>query len=285
MTAVRFIYFGVVVTIALLMVLPCSAGQKANTAGASTGSAKQQGRMLQVGEELEYSVHYSFFNIGTLRFKVTDKEDRNGRTVYHAYIFMDSNPSLSWLKELHVKYFSEIDQDAFSHGWFCLDSTSKGVVYRKMQFDYDKHKMFYEWGDRSTTGELKKNGETAIPITGSCQDGLSIFYYAREHALETNKSKMPTYIDTSEVTTNINFGVETLNEEIDAVDYQVDVIKLDGKMNFVGVFGLTGDFDGVFSNDNACIPITARLKVILGSVKVELKKWKRGDWMPPKSPE
>jgi len=53
--------------------------------------------------------------------------------------------------------------------------------------------------------------------------------------------------------------------------------------NFVGVFGLTGGFDGVFSNDGAGIPITARLKVILGSIKVELKNWKRDNWIPPKA--
>ena len=34
------------------------------------------------------------FNIGTIHFKVTNKEDRNGKVIYHAYAIMDSNPSL-----------------------------------------------------------------------------------------------------------------------------------------------------------------------------------------------
>jgi hypothetical protein len=95
--------------------------------------------------------------------------------------------------------------------------------------------------------------------------------------------KIPTFIDTSEVMTNINFGVEHSEEEIDAVDYPVDVVKLDGFADFVGVFGLTGSFNGLFSNDVAGIPITARLKVILGSIRVELTKWNRSDWIPPKA--
>jgi hypothetical protein len=57
---------------------------------------------------------------------------------------------------------------------------------------------------------------------------------------------------------------------------------LEGRADFVGVFGLTGSFNGMFSNDIAGIPITARLKVILGSIRVELKRWNRGYWMPPK---
>ena len=48
-----------------------------------------------------------------------------------------------------------------------------------------------------------------------------------------------------------NFGIEHSEEEIDAVKYPIDVMKLDGRANFVGVFGLTGGFEGVFSNDAA----------------------------------
>lgn len=240
-------------------------------------------RMLQVGEELEYSVHYLFFNIGKIVFRVTDKEERNGRTVYHASAFMDSNPSLSWLAELHVRFYSEIDQDAFSYGWVSEDSTSNKVTYRKMSFDYKKNKMYFEWGETLPSGERKQKGTDTIAITQECQDGLSLFYYAREHVLERRQKSIPTFIDTNEVTTKINLGVENLEEEIDAVDYPIDVVKLDGRAEFVGVFGLTGAFEGVFSNDLAGIPITARMKVVLGSVRVELRKWKRSDWMPPKA--
>jgi len=245
--------------------------------------AQQNETMLQVGEELEYSVHYSFFNIGSIHFKVTDKEERDGKVIYHACAIMDSNPSLNWLKELHVRFYSEIDQDAFTHKWISEDSTSKKITYRKMRFDYEAHKMYYEWGDKLGPNEYKVNGERTINIADNCQDGLSLFYYARQHSSEKKQTKIPTYIDTNEVTTNINFGIERLEEDLDAVNYPVDVMKLDGIANFVGVFGLTGGFEGVFSNDAAGIPITARLKVFLGSVKVELKKWKRDNWIPPKA--
>jgi hypothetical protein len=246
---------------------------------------QQEARMLQVGEELEYSVHYSFFNIGKVRFMVTGKEERNGRSVYHACAIMDSNPSLSWLVDLHIRFYTVIDQDAYTYDWLSEDSSSKATTYRKMHFDYETHKMFYEWGEKNRAGEFIKTGDRIIPISGYCQDGLSLFFYARQHTLEKRQSKIPTYVDTNEVTTNINFGIEHTSEEIDAVKYPIDVIRLDGRANFVGVFGLTGGFEGVFSNDVAGIPITARLKVILGSVKVELMSWKRDNWIPPKEIE
>jgi len=254
--------------------------QTSHQNGESNG---QTGRMLQVGEELEYSVHYSFFHIGTIRFKVTAMEVRNGKAIYHAYAIMDSNPSLSWLVDLHIRFYTDMDQDAFTYQWLSEDSTAKSITYRKMRFDYENHTMYYEWGNKFRTGEYKKEGDRTITISNPCQDGLSLFYYAREHAREKRQSKIPTFVDTNEVTTNINFGVEHDEEEIDAIKYPIDVMKLDGRADFVGVFGLTGGFEGVFTNDVAGIPITARMKVILGSIKVELENWKRENWTAPKT--
>lgn len=284
MSVSRFVNFSVIIFLLFPKLLMCSSDKFRLTQNDSAQYVQKKEGMLQVGEELEYSVHYSFFNIGTVRFKVTNKEERNGRIVYHACAFMDSNPSLSWLVDLHVRFYSEIDQAAFSYGWVNEDSTNKNISYRKMKFDYENHKMYYEW-KKLSSGEFEIKGTDTIAITKNCQDGLSLFFYAREHALQKMQVKIPTFIDTNEVTTNIDFGVERLEEEIDAVDYPIDVIKLEGRADFVGVFGLTGAFNGLFSNDMAGIPITAKLKVILGSIRVELKKWNRGDWMPPKSME
>ncbi len=239
--------------------------------------------MFQVGEELEYSVHYSIFNIGTIRFKVTDKEQRDGHTIYRAHAFMDSNPSLSWLVEMHIRFYSEIDQNAYTYGWISDDSSSDGVKYRRMRFDYANHKMYYEWGKKAASNERTALGVDTIAIDTESQDGLSLFYYARAHVHRKNNDHIPTFIDTNKAVTNINFLDEASDIEIDAVDYPIDVVRIDGRADFVGIFGLTGGFEGWFSNDAAGVPVKARLKVILGSIRVELTKWKRGGWVPQKA--
>jgi hypothetical protein len=53
-------------------------------------------------------------------------------------------------------------------------------------------------------------------------------------------------------------------------------------MEFSGIYGLTGPFEGWFSNDDARVPIRANMEVMLGSVKVELIGWNRGGWNPPR---
>ncbi len=240
------------------------------------------GTMMQVGEELEYRVTYSFFHIGTIRFRVTDRGERDGRTVYHTETIIDSNPALSWLTDVHIRFYGETDEDVYSYWWIGDDSSSKGVDYREIRFDYPNHRMFYDWGKKLPGGQRRQEGVDTVAVSGRGQDGLSLFFYAREHARDKKTEIVPTFIENKEAKTTINFLSDRQDVEIDSVDYPVDAVYLNGRADFVGVFGLTGGFEGWFSNDDARIPIIARLKVILGSIKVELIRWKRGTWMPPR---
>ena len=240
---------------------------------------------LSVGEELEYRVSYSFFHVGTIRFTVTDRFEREGRTVYHVRTIIDSNPSLSWLTDLHIRFYGEIDEEAFSYWWIGDDSSNTGINYRKIAFDYPNKRMYFTKGRLLASGERAQTSIDTLPVSGRAQDGLSLFFYAREHLHQKAEERVPTFVENKEVSTYINFLNERTDNDIDAVDYPVDVIHLEGRADFVGVFGLTGGFEGWFSNDDARIPVTARMKVILGSIKVELSKWKRGEWTPPRVPK
>ena len=241
-----------------------------------------EGGMLQAGEELEYHVSYSFFSIGTIKFKILDRIERNGRGVYRAQTIIDSNPSLSWLADVHIRFYGEMDEDVFSYTWMGDDSSKKFVDVRKMRFDYDKHKLFYESGKRIGNIPYKAEVFDTIKISDRCQDGMSLFFYARNNFHQKKPANVPTFIENKEVNTFINFLNERTDMDIDAVKYPVEVNHFDGRADFVGVFGLTGGFEGWFSNDAAGIPIVARMKVILGSVKLELTAWKREGWQPPK---
>ncbi len=241
-----------------------------------------QSRMLEVGEELEYKVSYSFFNIGTIKTQVLSKETRNGRTVYRTRALIESNPSLSWLVDLHIQFHSEMDGDVYSYYWLADDSSSKEINFRRFRFDYEINRAYLERGKRINGGDRKIESTDTVKITGQCQDGLSLFFYAREHVHGVSQDRIPTLIEDKEATTFINFTNRRTDADIDAVDYPVDVIEFDGKADYVGIFGLTGGFRGWFSNDEQQIPILARMNVILGSIKIQLARWNRPGWQPPK---
>ena len=242
----------------------------------------RQSRMLEVGEELEYKVSYTIFNIGTIRTKVLGREERGGRTVYKTSALIDSNPSLSWLVTLHIRFYSEMDGSVYSYRWIEDDSTKKETNYKIFRFDYENKKAYLEVGKVLSSGERKPESSDTIAVDANCQDGLSLFFYAREHVHQKNPENVPTLIEKKQERTFINFTNKRTDADVDGVDYPVDVVAFDGKADYVGIFGLTGGFRGWFSNDEASVPILARMNVILGSIKIQLMHWNRPGWQPPK---
>lgn len=266
----------VVCGLVMIQGAPLVSGHEEGTAEFSPDSS-----VLQVGEELEYKVTYSFFNLGTIRFRITDKFDRNGRTVYTAHSWIDSNPSLPFV-DLHIRFISEIDQEMFSYSWFADDSTKDEIISRFFSFEYDSNRVIVERARRKFDGPKNVEKVDTFAVTDKLQDGLSLFFYAREHVRQKREMVVPTFIDNKQVNTMINFMNKREEEEVAAVEYPIDVVYFDGRMDYEGVFGLTGYFEGWFSNDAARVPIIAKMKVILGSVKIQLRKWNRNGWQPPR---
>lgn len=241
--------------------------------------------MFRVGEELEYKVSYAFLNLGTIKIQVLENRDQKGKSTFLTRAYMDSNPALRWLVDLHVIFESVIDKDVYSHSFLTIDSTSHEVVRRFVQFDYDGKRALFDLSKRTASRTYGNSQVDTARISTYVQDGLSLLFYAREHLRQSKRVTIPTIIDNGEVSTFINFMNKKTSTEIDAIDYEVDVVEFNGRAEYVGIFGMTGGFRGWFSNDDARVPIRASMNVILGSVKIELIRWKRPGWTPPKYEE
>jgi len=68
-----------------------------------------------------------------------------------------------------------------------------------------------------------------------------------------------------------------------AFDFPLDSYRLSGHIDFTGTFGLTGDFVGWMATDSSSMPLKAKVRVLLGSVVVQLKEIRRDNWTPPRS--
>jgi hypothetical protein len=253
---------------------------EARTTVAESDTLERNG-MLLVGEDIEYKVSYSFFNLGRIRLQVLDKWEQDGRTIYRALCSIDSNPGIPFV-DLHIRFTSEFDEEIFSYTWISADSSKEKIFYRRFTFDNDSLRAIVEQGTKPARSTYKVEKVDTFRVTDKCQDGLSLFYFARRHVRKEHQVNIPTFIDTSQVNTFINFTNKIEPIEIDAADYPVETVHFIGEANFVGVFGLSGGFTGWFSNDTARVPLLARMKVILGSVKVELERWNRAGWQPPR---
>jgi hypothetical protein len=236
---------------------------------------------LQVGEELTYQVSYLFVKLGQIRLVVKERVPSNGGYIYRTAAYIDSYPGIPFIS-LHSIFESDIDEAVYSRGFVGSELKEDRWRYLKYDYDYPNRKVFIESGVQALNTIESRD---TLEMETVCQDGLSLFYFARANVHKKQELTIPTLVVKKKVTTYIDFLNELDDVSIDAVDYRVDAVKIEGKLNFVGLYGLTGDFKGWFSADSACVPIKAKMRVYVGSVNIELRSWNRPGWKPPKKAE
>jgi hypothetical protein len=150
--------------------------------------------------------------------------------------------------------------------------------YQSIFFDYKNKNII------NTSYYAKKlKFRDTVPSKKKWNDGLSLFYLARQYTDLKKNIKIPTFIYRDTSYTFINFQGERKETEVDAIDYPVKTIYFDGVAKWKGFYGLSGNFEGWFSDDEARIPIKALMNVQIGTVTIELIKWRRKGWKPPKA--
>jgi len=235
-------------------------------------------KQLEVGEELTYVVSFAFIKLGEIKIYVKNKKIINGKTFYSTIAYMDSYSGLPFVN-LHMIYESTLNPDYYSAYFRGIVKKEEYTTFTEYKFNYElkavkikkgKLQPYQLWTD--STGIADKEYE----------DGLSILYFARIFSGSGKTISVPCFVNEQKTITTISSYTQVSGVSIDAVNYDIACVRLDGTMNFISVFGLTGHFEGWFSNDEASVPILAKMKVIIGNVRIELKSWKRPGWTPPR---
>jgi len=230
---------------------------------------------LFVGEDLTYVVKYAFLNLGEIRFKVLEKTKINDITVYKTIAYIDSYTDLPFVS-LHQIYESYIDSSLFPLKFFA-EIFADDTVFVNYNFI----------GNSKIEIQKGKLGVKKLLLDSTAQthhrmlDGLSILYYARMNFGKNQKLSVPCFVNEKEEKALLNFYNDPEPVSIEAVDYEIDCLYLDGETDFVSVYGLTGSFEGWFSNDQFSVPIQAKMHVIIGNINLELIKWNKEIWNPP----
>lgn len=234
-------------------------------------------RSIDVGEEITYVVKYLFISIGEIKLKVTKKEIAGTDTIYSAIAFIDSYEGLPFvnLHQIYETKFNTRQIPIFFRGTII----DKDTTFTEYSFDYKKKQIHILKGCR-TKNEIWT--DSTARLDREYLDGLSLFYYARMRTGKKSTYNTPVFINEKGEHTTIRCYDKPEPIEIDAVDYKINCVYLDGETEFKGIFGLTGYFEGWFSNDDDAVPIYAKMSVIIGNITVELKEWKKKNWSPPK---
>lgn len=233
------------------------------------------------GEELIYDVRWFFVKLGEIRLKTVRvrKEGAGGRNVVTALIDSYDLP----FADVHSVVHSEIDSTLT-----CVYSTStekrdKGWWLLKNRYDHQSKRLTIEdtWSKEKDGSAFTPPKTDTFTVNGTLQDGLSILYFARSYAHSRGTMNVPTIVYKQLGSTWLRFTSDRGTMEIDALDSPIKIVGLEGRADFEGIFGLSGNFEAWFTDDEAAVPIKAKLGVILGSITIELKEWHRSGWTIP----
>ncbi len=246
--------------------------------GAMADQGGPGGFVFTENEELVYNVRYLFLNLGQIRITTYNTSALDGRPVSFARALIDSYRGIPFV-DLHAVFESFIDHSMYSRRFMGKIKQDGSWDFSRYHFEYDRNRVIVEMGRQDTVIAQRET----VAIESPYQDGLSLFFFARDGLFGKSSIKVPTMIKEKRVSTTIDFSDKRTSVDIDAYDYPIDVVEFEGTMEFTGIFGLTGEFEGWFSNDAARVPIKAKMKVLIGSVTVELMEYKRPGWVPPRA--
>ena len=236
-----------------------------------------QSEVLSEGEELNYVVYYGFIKLGEVNMNITGKKVENNITTYFARSEMKSYKGVPFVN-LNNVFESDMEfkeNELYSKRFKAIEFNEDGKVVIEYIFNYDSNFV-----------KVKKdyNGKTEIDKTipfnknVKFQDGLSLFYKARMNSFSGDNFLIPVFMNETETSVNYYFSATKENISISMFDEDIKSVRCNGVANFEGVFGLTGEFAGWFSNDRARVPLKSQLNVLIGNITLELDSYKRNGW-------
>ncbi len=237
--------------------------------------------VMQVDEDITFEASYLFFNIGSVRFQVLEKTVYDSLPAYHLRALIDSYSGVPFVS-FHAVYDTYADARKLTFLFYSRNQKEgDDWVYTTTGFDS---------GRKSIDWEQSKNGKVLKRVDMPCDtnyvNGVGFIYYLRRECRTSDGKKMSLEIPFIDDTVRSEVDM-TINEErepcdVKAFDFPLESERLSGHIDFVGTFGITGDFIGWMATDSSNMPLRAKVKVILGSVIVQLKEIKRNNWVPPR---
>ncbi len=231
--------------------------------------------IMMPGEELVYEVSWTWFKLGTIRLKSMQG--------YSAEAQIDSYPDIPFV-DLHSVQYSTMDSLFFSLASRSAEKKDGDWMGLRYLTDTTQNRLFVEetYHKKPDAEPYRRAWKDTIQLESPFfVDGLSIGYFPRLFVHTVQTIAVPTVLYGKLGLTTFRFTNEKTTESLGVLDDPVKVIEVKGTTTVEGVFGMTGDFTGWFSDDSAGVPIKGRLKVLIGNVTVELIAWRRAGWHPP----
>jgi hypothetical protein len=255
-------------TIGLATLLSSQASIKENPQGNDGNKAvtyrKVTNDAFKVGEELRYRLHYGFIDAGeaVLTVKSCDKKV-NGRELLHVEGVGRTLGGFDWFFKVRDRYESYLDAEGM-FPWLFVRRVNEGGYEIKQDYTFMQHKSKVDNGEGKT-----------FDVPMNVQDMISAFYYARtinfDNAKKGDVFTVNCFLDDQMYPLKIKFlGKETISIR----EGKYRCLKFVPVVQTGRIFKTEDDLNVWITDDKNKIPILAKAKIAVGSIKMEVVEFK-----------
>tara|TARA_B110000046_G_scaffold112201_1_gene119324 strand:- start:17289 stop:18158 length:870 start_codon:yes stop_codon:yes gene_type:complete len=226
---------------------------------------KVENKAFKDGEFLKYKLAYGIINAGEATLEVKKvKKKIHGREILHIIGRGFSVSAFDWFFKVRDKYETYLDEEGI-FPWLFVRRIEEGG-YKKEQ-DY----KFFQ--SQEKVEHVQKKKEYKVPH--GVQDMISSFYYARtidfSDAKRNQVYEFDSFVDGEVYPIKIKYaGNKTIR--VDAGKFECMIfhpVVQEGR-----IFKRDDDVTVYITKDDNKIPILARAKILVGSVRMELVDYK-----------
>lgn len=227
------------------------------------GYRETQNHAFRAGESVEYLVHYGLINAGSARLTVEESAYKFGeREAYHIVGTGLSIGSFDWFFKVRDHYESYIDKEGMFPYRFIRNCDEGGY---KINQDYTFHPEKRAYKDHKGDGYITPD---------FVQDMLSSYYYARtidySQAKKGDVFTIMTLVDDEIYPLKMKYmGKETI--KVDAGSFRC--LRFAPVVQKGRVFKKDEDLSVWITDDANHLPILAKAKILVGSIKMELRSY------------
>ncbi|MFI5203958.1 MAG: DUF3108 domain-containing protein [Flavobacteriales bacterium] len=219
---------------------------------------------FKAGEELRYRIHYGVVDAGEAILKLSTSDKKvNGRTLLHVEGTGRSLGAFDWFFKVRDKYESYIDEKGV-FPWLFVRRVYEGGYEINQDYTFMQHKKTVD------NGAGKK-----YTVPENVQDMISAFYYARTLNFDNAKKGDIFTITTFCDDTLFNLKIKFLAKEtISLRKGKFKCLKFVPVVQTGRIFKNEEDLSVWITDDKNKIPILAKAKIWVGSIKMEVVEYK-----------
>ena len=252
----------------LLILLLCSIGQLCLAQSIKENATTEVKLPFKAGEWFEFRIHYGFFNASYATLELS-QDTLNGIPVLHSKGYGKTTGLARWFFKLEDHYDSYFDEKEIIPYWFIRDIYEGGYT-KNLEINFDHNQNLAHVND------LKNKKKQTFKITDSAQDLISAFYYLRafypKNKLKPNEAfSINMFFDKENYVFKMKFlGKENLNTKFG----KIQCMKFRPYVQSGRVFREQESVSLWITDDGNKIPIRLQADLAIGSIKVDLEKFK-----------